>query len=1590
MEKPKKRFKKRYVALAMMALAIVFPFIVLFLISQERFQTYLATQLTKNLSEKYGHEIKIDKVKLKFFQRFALEGIYVADSRDDTLLYVQSANIKVKDIYWRKKNASFGMLELKNPYVNVVKLADGKMNFAHLKGEKKPPNKEKTDPNWVFNFDGLNVEKLRFHFDNLESKFEFRAYVPYFEAQVDSLDLEKQLIDIASIEANEPNISYTQLLRGDDIDNSHKDTHFLKDLVIRYKNVKINQGKFRFDNMNKAFDPEGIDFMHMNLSKIDIDVYRGRIVGDSIFGVVQHLSGQEKSGFVLNDFKSDVKVSNREVVCKDLDIITPESKIQDFLRLKYDSFPDFLDFVNKVEITAALSNTRLNVKDLNYFAKKLDDFDHNTLQISGDVQGKINHLRINNLVAEAGLKTELSGNASFYGLPNWKETRIILKVEELKSDANDIRRIYPKFKQITQLENLGEFRFDGHFEGYESNFVASGNLHSALGSATADIAMERVNSDYAYEGHLETENFNLGSLIGQKDVGKLSFDGDIKGTGTKLNTFDANIQGNVDAVEYKNYTYQNIKINGRFRDKTFNGMLLAHDKNLDIDFKGNVNLTDSLPSFNFIADLKKVQLDKLNLYKMPLEISGLFNVNMKGKTLENLVGNAQANYLQLKSDELNHTINNIDFNAVKYGNQKILDLKSDQINASLTTDVPYKKLQSFFIQLAENYSTKRNQLHEDSLIRGNIIYHAEVKNPGPLVSLVDSQLRHLDYLWLDGKYNSISFKNEADVIVQNLKYGEIGIKKLELTAQGDKDVLDLDANLDELRNKDSLLLLNSALLANFVNDTFYYDLKTLIDTSSAKSNYKVNLKGKLQTSLDTVYARISESELNLNNQLWQFKPGNLITYSKKYLKIEELILNHEGKDLYVRTTNPSQGVSNIELDLSDVLVNDLVDVFRLPPNNYKGLINGSVEVTDIFNNPSYFGNVFVGGLAVNDDYLGDLSVYSNYEIDNKRITIEGKLKGPDHLVLLNGFYLPSKNNRKLEADVEISKFKIDVINNFLAQYVTQSSGNATGKLKLSGTIEKPQLTGTAHLENCQTRVAFINTLYRLENEKVLFEPDRINFKGVKILDEEGDIAYGSGYITHKNLKKFELDLNVSASNFKMLDTDSKINKQFYGEAYLTGVAFFKGPFNNVDIHVQGSTTEGSHLSIPVLDYNETNRYPFIVFADQTKDSSFYEKQFNIKRSKLNLSLDLDVTRVASIELILDPATGDKLKVYGSGNIKVDYLQSADLLVYGEYKVESGEYLFTFQSLVNKPFKINQGSIINFTGDIYQTQLKVDAVYAINAAPYDLISQYLDEDQTLETSRAKNRTPVDLMLHLDGVLEKPEISFDILMKNVDPSIQNYIDNELIALKNNPNEMNKQVFGIILTQRFLPKQIGGSTLVGETASSTITEFLSTQLSNYINDWLNIFYDGVNFLFKYRPYSEISSDGVSLSNGNEVYVALSSTFFKDRLKINIGGNIDLKGNNASSTTSNKFNSDVSVEYSLTPDGQILLKAFNTSDVDQFSETSNATNVKTGLALSYRESFDNIADLKQQWIDRKKYRQQRREVRQKARATKYSSVKN
>jgi hypothetical protein len=243
-----------------------------------------------------------------------------------------------------------------------------------------------------------------------------------------------------------------------------------------------------------------------------------------------------------------------------------------------------------------------------------------------------------------------------------------------------------------------------------------------------------------------------------------------------------------------------------------------------------------------------------------------------------------------------------------------------------------------------------------------------------------------------------------------------------------------------------------------------------------------------------------------------------------------------------------------------------------------------------------------------------------------------------------------------------------------------------------------------------------------------------------------------------------------------------------------------------------------------------------------------------------------------------------VKGRGRGSLNIHSATDEPLTLNGNFDIEDGSYLFTFQSFFKRPFELRKGSdnFIRWNGDPNDATIHFDAQYtAENVSFAPLASSLPGVDSRVQTTREN----VNVIVTMSGKLLQPKFDFKLDFPSSSITISDPIlASNLTQIENNPNELNKQVTYLIVFNSFAPiGNVGTSTPTAATTSGGLPGAINELAYNTISSLL---FNELN-----RQFSNI----------------LAQIFKDDKLKVSLSGSV-YNRNLVTSNGSNDFNINTS----------------------------------------------------------------------------------
>ena len=1568
-------------------------------------QNWITGQVTKRLSKDLNTKIEIKRVDFSLFNNMHLQGVLVEDRQQDTLLYAGELRIRITDWFFFKKNIELKYIGLSDAVIQLQR-TDSVWNHQFLVDYFSSPSSGKSEGGTQLNLKQVDLKNISFVKKDAWLGQDMTVRLSSFSLNAENISLATKTISLGSLTIVDPYFSLYNYKRRKPATQPNDDAppaipvesdSLLKwnsaGWIVEADKLEIKNGTFKTGSASATaaipgvFDGKNIEFNQINTSFTGLHWEKDTVIA------LLTLQTKERSGFEVKNMVANVKLTPQEMSFDKLSLKMNNSIIRDQFSMRFADFGDMNDFIHAVRMQARFDNSAIDSDDIAFFAPAMKTWKKN-ITLKGVIRGALDDLYGSNLVIQAGNNTLLNGDISMTGLPDINQTFIDFKANDFRTTYADALAFVPDLRNITQpdLRKLQYLRFTGNFTGFIRDFVTFGTLQTNLGTITSDLNMKLPEGQQpVYSGTIATDYFKLGEFLGDKKIGIVALSGSLKGRGFNEKNRQTDIDGKIRFADYNGYRYNNIVLKGKLDKKRFDGDASIDDPEAQLVLNGLIDFNDAkAPTFNFLAEVKKANLKKLNLTYDDLAFAGKFNLNFTGSSIDNFLGHAEITEASLSKDGNPLPFDSLIVSSEYINGVKILKARSNEFEADIAGDFNIRELPDVFKLFLNKYYPAYIQAPDRLPENDSLSFNITTKYIDQYIKLIDSSLAGFDNSHIYGNLHTGSNELNLNVEIPQFKYQKYNFDDFRLTARGTRDSLSLFGSVTNINISDSL----NVPLAIFRVEAHNDSSLVKIYTGANQAINRANINARVLTFSNGVKIEMQPSSFVVNSKTWTIEENGELEFRNNIPASGQLVLRESNQEIRVKTRPSETGDWNdLLVELKKINVGDFAPFF-LPHNRLEGLVSGNVLVEDPVNN-MYISSqdILAESVRMDNDSIGNITAAVSYQNKTKELKVNGNTVNTENNLAfdLNLFLSTPEEQQKNLIALKANHFQLSILERFLGTLFTDITGYVTGNFDLRGELSKLQVTGKGRLQDAGMKVIFTQCFYKIEDTDLEMKPTEINLDGIVLKDTvTGNPVYLTGGIQHNAFKDMFFDLAVStrkpnttgAENNRpilLLNTGYNDNQQFYGRVKGTGSFSLSGPQSEIFMKIDAiaSTTDSSVITLPSSKLRESGIADFLVerkYGREMDDSS-------LNAGASNITYDVDVTAnpMVTVKVILDELTGDKIEGKGTGTLNIHSGTTEKLTMRGSFDIEEGSYLFTFQSFFKKPFVIRKGSVnsISWTGDPYDAKIRFEAMYIAENVSFAPLASALNFDNAY----SRLREDVYVVANLSGDLFKPDFKFSLdFPPNSKVNSDFSVASNIQQTEKNENEINRQVTYLIVFNSFAPPETaqnaaGFGTAINELTYNTISS-ISGLFFNEINKKLNselskiLKTDNISINFSGSVYNrnlldQQSSNSFNINQSNfNVNVPIS--LFNDRFVVTLGSTLDVPLQ-ATIQQNVQFLPDVTAEWLINQSGTIRASFFYRQNLDYLttSSTGAARTKRSGASIAYRKEFDNLGQL---FGDRKK----------------------
>lgn len=1416
-------------------------------------------------------------------------------------------------------------------------------------------------------FDQVNLDNITVNYGNDVSALYTHFNIDLLHLDGNQIDLNNRLIHFDALRIDNT-VSMIRLGRKEQARVLEKEiekevaVQKQKDWMIRVGEIAINNNSFAFDNDNSPATKTGIDYAHMRADSLTLHVQDFVMSTDSIAALITEGRFIEKSGFELDALQANLLYANNQSYIQDFLIKTPGSELKRDFVLEYSSLEALQKNFAKTLMDINLENSYIQVKDILAFAPQLASHpalrNRNAvwrLNINGS--GTFDRLHFEALQFDGLGNTHIDAYGTLAGLTSPNQAGGNFTIRRLHTTQTDLS-LFTGTRLSTPDLNLPEsFDINGTLSGNVSKLSTNLNVSSSAGfvgvNGTFTNLMQPART--TYNAAVRTSGLRLGSILRNPALGSVTANLTVNGSGFTPDAIRTRFRGTVSSIGLNNYNYRNIALNGTLNKTVF-------DVNTDIK-DPNINLTASIsgefsgtPSFRFNAIIDSVKTLPLKLTTQHFVFRGNINGEVASMDPDYLKADVLVTKALLVSGVDRLPLDSVHLLADREGEHQFIRLHSDIANAEINGKYRFTELASIIQHNINPYFTIAPAGTIPAVQPYDFTFRADITN-SPFFGVFMPGLNVVEPVHIDGSM-ATGRGLEAHVSSPHLIFQNNDVQNLNLKVTTTAEGLQMKGTVSQLKSGTALNVYNTEFTATALNNIIDFNLN--VDDKAAKDKYQ--LAGRItQPTTGTFALQLKPGNILLNYEQWIVPSDNNITITPNGITANNFVLQKGDQQLAIQSLPATSGAQPLNVTLTNFRIATITGFLQNDSLAADGIMNGTVTFQNIMEQPLFTSDLTINDLSLNKDTVGNVhlvvrnTVANRYDAD---VTVSGR--GND--ARITGNLITRGKDVLLDLDVNLQQLQLSSLEGAMAGFIKNADGTISGNMKVTGTLAAPQMNGALNFNNTTFNTTLMGGLFRIDQEQIVVSNDGFRFDNFTVRDSSNNTLSINGNVQTTNFINYYFNLDVDAENFRVLSTTKKDNKVYYGDLVISSDLHVAGTETSPIVDGSLTVNEGTNLTIvvPQPEPGVVEREGIIEFVDfdAPGNDSLFLAYDTLNQSNLrgfDVAVNIEIKKEAILNMIIDAANGDFLNVQGEAILTAGIDPSGKVTLTGSYELQQGSYEFAF-NFIRRKFTIEQGSKIVWLGEPTQAEVDVRAMYIANTAPLDLVA-----NQVTETSRNTylQKLPFEVSLRMTGELLKPLITFDIALPTdrnygVSKDIVNVVDVRLQQLRQEPSEMNKQVFSLLLLNRFVGDNPFESSSEGFNAGSFVRQSVSKLLTEQLNQLASGLIAGVDLNF-----DVVSSDDYTTGerrNRTDLNIGLSKRLLNDRLQVSVGSNFALEGPQQSNQRNNNIAGNVAIDYQLSKDGRYMIRFYRRNE---YYGVVDGYIIENGLSFIITVDYDRFREI-------------------------------
>lgn len=1424
------------------------------------------------------------QLKPLFNKKVVVNTLELTKTKINTANFIHSARIKgrLDRLYVSSRG-----IDLDRQTVDVTAAL---LDNAHVNVELSdtvPPDTTPSENKWKIYVKTLDIHKsdVAIHMPN--DTLQINAYMGQAKAEYADIDLEKECYQVRRLDWTDGTLSY--------------DNHFEPRL-------------------------KGFDYNHIALNNINIGL-------DSIFYqapitklVLRQCTLKEKSGIEITQFQTRLQLDSLKLKLPKLQLRTPYSQVSADVDMDLNVMDNQHPGIIDLRLMASLGKS-----DIMQFlgssmpAAFVRKYPNRPLFISGKANGNMRKVKFQGLNVMLPTAFTLVTEGQVANLIDVNKLIADVKLNGKTYDLSFITCLLdPKVMRNYRIPS--GITIDGNVKVRQQNYAAQLTLREGKGKINLQGQVNLKSEDY--QAQLDVKDVNIHHFMPKDSIYTLSTQMTARGKGFDILSpkSQAYIDAHVAQFKYGSWNLGGIQAKAILRQGVGHAEINSHNPMLD----GTINL-DALVRNRIVqatlnTDVKKVDLHAMRMVPSPLILGLCSHLDMASnlKNYHRLQG--VVNDLTVADKEKTYHPTDVYLDIHTSRDTTWATVSSGNLELRMNAKGGYEQLLKQGDKIiAELQSHIKNKVIDQAKLRECLPLmqlHLMSGGENPFANFMRMKGIQFDELNLDLVSSPIEGLNGGGYI-HRLIADSVQIDTIAFQISQDSTHVNFNGRVEN--NKKNPQFVFKTLFAGGITDKGaevnirYFDSSDRLGVSLGANAEMVD--SGIAVHLTPYQAIVGYKEFDINND-------NFVFFGRdKRVQAKVDLIAKDGTGVKIFSGEQQEDLlQDITVSLNKFDLGKITSVLPYAPS-IDGLLNGDFRVMQTKNEKiSVLSDLTVNKMAYEHCPIGNIgSEFVYLQTEDNAHSVEGLLTHEGKEVgTLSGTY-KNENGGLLDAKLKLQHLPMSIVNGFIPDQLLGFEGYADGEMTVVGELNKPNVNGELYLDSAYLLSTPYGMHLRFDNDPVRVVNSNLLLENFNMYAHNDNPLSIYGNVNFADLDQIKLSLKMRAQNYLLIDAKKAPKAVAYGKAYVNFFANVNGDLDNIkmrgSLDILGKTDMTYVLRDSPLNTDDQLKdlVTFTNFNDTTKHVEAARPPIN----GLDMLLLMNVESGARVKCALNADQSNYVDLEGGGELRMTYTASDNLQLYGRYTINSGEMKYALPIIPLKTFQLQQGSYVEFKGDIFNPKLNITAIEQVKA----LVAQDGGNNRSVLFNCGVKVTQTLSNMGLEFTLDAPE---DMTMKN-----------ELAS--KGADERGKLAVTMLTTGIYMSDDNTSNLSM----NSALNSFLQSEINNITSSAMR------------TTDISLGMDQGSDATGN-TYTDYSFKFAKrlwnNRVNFVIGGKISDANNASKSNEDNAFINNVSLEYRLDQSAQRYVRLFYNKEAQDLLEDRIS---EYGAGFVWRKKMNGLKEL-------------------------------